>query len=661
MVGDSISFPIHTLHVNPMECAFTHGDKTIDKHNLPVTSMDMTQQLVALLDNRAHALGVQGKFEAAVKVAQQIIVHMPTLSTGYIRIANLYRMQGMQRHAIDAYAAGLHSVSPDDPRYLHLGDGMAGAKQQAEKRIDFVGLLPVEIVEDIVTLLPTEYRLRSLQVSKTWRKKVLECARAWRECNDYDVTDASMIAQVAPHVKHLTIGTGNEQTWSDYLISIMEGHFTKIRSFHLTVKFLPSKENIDSTMVALSRMDSTLTKLELNLGGTQNTPITLSHVLLAFPRLKSLIYTTTSRLVESIGNTSLLDENHELVDMELDSKYIAGKDILPLLQKCRHMRRLLLNGCNTTVLHAVDMSCPALEILGYNTRGNHVPELTQPTRQRTTFGLREFYTKNGSDPEFAAIILPLIRKNMATLKTVYMNISAWGLHELSSMYADLRLDSVDKLTFWGDDSGIIQPLILRSISSCTTLSHLSVSASHDIPGLVDALTALPRLESLELSHIWSSVGCTYLVRLFDAYAEDTRNIRPFRTISLGYCYVVTDAVLAALSKIRSLENITLSNLRNVSTRGIDAFMNELSNTGTANISLIEMDSIMDDQLIALGKMERLRSINLDELKNVTDYGITEVVNEAQVLRKLTLTRCNSVTLRAIAHAKQKIKAVVVNE
>ncbi|KAI8143355.1 hypothetical protein BJV82DRAFT_612435 [Fennellomyces sp. T-0311] len=651
-------FPIYNVDAKPAVIAFSNVGPAIDGHNYDraidfcsVAIQEIQRSLlVTALDHRAFALGMKGQFDAAVQDAMKVTTLEPTLATGYYRLSSLYIMQGKQIRAIEAYEHGLRCVSQSDPVYPLLLYGKQEAARQNLKRVDFVANLPSELANSILTEIPKPSIAACLSVSRIWRDRLLKCRRAWcsMTITDKDLQFAGFLSHFAIHVEDLTLNITSQQVWYRYVRSMRQGSFKRLNSLHLTKG---TTTCIDSGTIipmkaALYHMGTTLTRLTLHFGTTL-IKVTLSDVLSGLKNLKTLVYSTTTVFADIVGTFPLSAPHHALMDMDLKAESIAGEDITPFLQECPELCRLVLNGCNGNVLDVVDTSCPKLQILGYNS-GSKIPGLDPST------GLWKFQATSLRHGEPLAI-LSFIRRNMNTLRSVYLKVSSRGLEDLgNNAFHDLTLQNLERLTFWGEHTGIIQSLLIRSLSSCTTLSHLTVVKSHNLPSLIEPLLALPRLVYLNLSHITAAAGgggC--LLRLFNAYATDSTSGQPFESIRLRYCDAVTDEVLDALSNITTLKEITLEYLQNVSSRGIDAFFQKLGNT--TDIDLIRMGSITDRQLFVLSNVKGLERIRLESLSNVSDHGVLAMVEKAPLLHSLILIGRLSISPQAIARVKWLLK------
>ncbi|KAI8144405.1 hypothetical protein BJV82DRAFT_607229 [Fennellomyces sp. T-0311] len=667
-------FPEYHLDFDSVKNTFSKVRIAIDQCSygqavdLASATICQIQQLVlaTVLNHRAYARGMQGKFDEAIDDAQRVINYQPTIAMGYLQLGNLYRMQGKQSRAIDTFETGLRCVSTDNSQYTLMIEGKEAATKQNETRVDFLAKLPLEIVDDIIALLSQEHKSACVDVSTVWRRNVLRCSKAWVALTGDDGTGddplSNLLPFIAPHVEHLTVNTSSDYVWQRYLFGMRNRKFSKIQSLDLRESAMKhiTMDTITPVRHSLYRLGSTLTKVVLSHSMDQAT-ITISDILFGLSSLKCLVYRAIRKLSDSMGNFPLPIPHDALVDVQLHAETITQDALVPLLQHCSKIRRLVIDGCDANVLDAIDANnCPNLTILGYNTFTMSTPGLDQSDIGPGYSGLEKFFTMNRGDRQSVIAILSLIRRNMATLKEIYTNTSARECNDLLATYADLRLEKIEKLVFLSYDATVIQPLLLSSISSSVTLSHLSVSVSYDVPELVNILLGIPRLASLSLSNIWNAAAPAKLVELFETYAMDNQSTRAFTSIRLRHCASVTDDVLVALSQIHSLKNIVLIGLRNVSANGIDSFFRSLSGKSTTYISLGELDIITDDRITTLSDVKSLRCIHMDGLSYMTNQGIITMVDQIPLLSSLTLDTCSLITESAIQYAKRKVRNVIVN-
>ncbi|KAI8137596.1 hypothetical protein BJV82DRAFT_718013 [Fennellomyces sp. T-0311] len=644
-------------------------DQAVDLASIAIDNIQRLQLLTAL-DHRAYALGMKSKFDDAVKDAQDMIQHGPAIVTGYLRAGELYAMQGKYAYAISTYEKGLEKVSKEDPEYTRLIDAKKAAVEKNVRCVDFIACLPVEIGDDIIINLPEKSKAICLAVSRIWRTRIMGCRLAWVDLiNDdesADIVIATAVPHIAPYVEDLTITTENLQVWLRYLEYMENGSFSKVGSLEVTAAAAKhiSTNSVMSLTSVFWQMRYTLDELHLDFAWSA-VPISLVDILFYCTCLETLLFSTSSASLTAIlGELDFLDPHGALIDMELRTKSMTGEELEPLLEKCQKLRRLTLNGATPTVLDAVNRSCPNLEIFGFNPSFD-LPELYE-LKPKAESGLRAIYTANGGFGVPPGKFLPLIRKNMKTLETVYANLSQTETHtgdeesfdHLNTFYKDLKLENLEFLTYWTDTAGDIQPLVLRSISSCTNLTRLSAVDTPNIPALVETLLNLPPLETLELSHISATEGDESLVRLFKKYV--TLPNQKFRAFWFRYCHAITDSVLDAVAELKTLEEVTLTKLPNVSAKGIEEFLKKLGNKVT-EVKLIEMQCATDAHIDALCNLEGLKNVHLEYLTNVTDEGIRKLIDTVKSLRSLTLTECKSISKDTVLYAKRKIKKVEINE
>ena len=200
-------------------------------------------QLVALLDLRAHALGMKGYFGTAIQDAEEITRYAPEWSVGYLRLGNLLHMQGKQSVAVSLYEKALMKISRGDPVYHQLVQNKRKAEEKSKRHVDMVSLLPLEVVDSIFEYLPEKTKvIACMDVSKEWRAKIFQSRTIWRMIlNDFDHLDkrsASLVMRVIPHIAHhvkdLTIGPWNIEVEEMYFDYMEKGYFRRLKSLILT-------------------------------------------------------------------------------------------------------------------------------------------------------------------------------------------------------------------------------------------------------------------------------------------------------------------------------------------------------------------------------------------------------------------------------------------
>ncbi|KAI9495642.1 hypothetical protein BDB00DRAFT_870189 [Zychaea mexicana] len=608
----------------------------------------LQNHFLKILDASAHAYAMQGKPTCALVAAERIIDYSPRSAVGYIRKASIYSMYGNQRHAIAVYNDGVRMVeSSQEEQILCLTTAREEATKKNESRIDFMDILPTEIVNSVIKLLPKDTTVACLELSKVWRERILECTDAWRNLSVADTQEDTKLVDeaqyIGSHVEHLKLSTTSMSIRIKYLQALKEHHFKKIRSLELTVS-------------------DTLTSLTVEITNDLR-DITVAEILLSCNLLSNLIYQANSTIETCIGNFSMVSKNCGLTNLELKAKTINGPDIEEMLQSCQKLRRLVMNGCRTSVLGSINRCAPKLEILGYNTDVS-VPALKDLKKKTDSEepGLRVLYTNNGQAYVPTSAIFPLIYKSRYTLEELLAcltDLTAPEVQQFNTTYMYFKLPRVIKLNMW--PCAAIQPYLLRSIADSASLKHLCVIAPADIVELTRTIMNLGEpLVSFEIAHVQSINGRPSLIQLFERYARLSETQKSLESVIFRYCAEISDPVLSALSGIKTLSEVTLRGLAHVTTQGIHGLITKLSDQLT-RIELSGMNTITDDTMLVLGNLCNIYFIVLNDLKNVTDDGVRGLINKIpqRQLSKLTITikKCPLINDICIQHATQKVKAV----
>lgn len=193
--------------------------------------------LLAILDHRSYALMMLCKFDEAVKDAYDMITYKPTFPDGYLRLGELYQIQGKQRNAIEAYDMGLQSVEVDHPRYPQIVEGKELATKKSKTSVDFVSKLPVEIVDDIMSLVAFNRLSRCLAVSFNWRTKLFQCPKTWKSLRTGSGTSTdwttAIMPRVSANVENLIVDTTSLPVFQHYLRTMKSGSFEKLKTLRL--------------------------------------------------------------------------------------------------------------------------------------------------------------------------------------------------------------------------------------------------------------------------------------------------------------------------------------------------------------------------------------------------------------------------------------------
>ncbi|KAI9265136.1 hypothetical protein BDA99DRAFT_507852 [Phascolomyces articulosus] len=723
--NSSLTLSVQSIDFKAYQELFERLDKTIHHCQYRQVVHEATSainqlfesHLLVLFDIRAHANAMQGHYDAACSDVRKMIKCAPGLTAGYARKGMICSISGRHTRAIKAFDEGLQKITAttaDDREEIKREEKqqLVAKKEKSiamnNVAIDFLSILPNEIINEIIVQFPQETKMACLGVSQIWRRRVLECASTWKRLSfkkssfmDMDQWLINITPYIGSFVENLTIDCTSQQTLFACLEHINSGYFSKVQSLKMpansTCNFRPS--SIDTTLfTAFSQMNDTLTYLNMDLGNNKDT-ITLANIVQLCTNLTDLQFTNTPRLSTVVGDFSGVEYHGALVNLELKSFSITGQDIELVLQKCRSIRRLVMTGCNTSVLDPINMYATNLEILGYNP-SFQIPGLDEKKKDWKMNGLRMIYCNDGGPCVPTASLFPLIYKNRNTLEVVYAILSDLAqdqIQQFTTAYADFRLDHATSVAFWLFPS--IQSFLLRSIRHSTALARLHVTNVHDVDAFTQTLMDMPPLRKLSISHVHNNnnnneddndstsatIGTTTptnsssstttttgatvdtesdhstsLIRLLSRYAKISRLDQPsLESIKLRY-WDVNDSVLTTLADIKTLRMITLAGLNHVTTQGIQnliKLLSEQEQPQLSGIKLNRMKAVTNDVIIGLGDIKGIATIELDELHRITDKGIKSLIdNPNHRISKLKVKRCRFIGNKCLRYIKQKIKS-----
>ncbi|KAI9246690.1 hypothetical protein BDA99DRAFT_592290 [Phascolomyces articulosus] len=174
--------------------------------------IQVQSDFILVLDLRAHAFGMEGHFSEAVNDAEEMIRYAPTQAIGYLRLGQLFSMQEKQSAAIQIYEKSLAKVEKlddDDSSYAELIQKKKKAIEKSELRLDFITMLPLEIVNTIFEDFSERIMFRCMTVSTRWREILLNCPKAWAkvyhnhcyyEASVSQVGRTATILRALPHI-----------------------------------------------------------------------------------------------------------------------------------------------------------------------------------------------------------------------------------------------------------------------------------------------------------------------------------------------------------------------------------------------------------------------------------------------------------------------------
>ncbi len=159
---------------------------------------------------------------------------------------------------------------------------------------------------------------------------------------------------------------------------------------------------------------------------------------------------------------------------------------------------------------------------------------------------------------------------------------------------------------------------------------------------VARLASITSLEEIDLG------GCHLIT---DATPKALSVLPRLRVLSLGFCYQITDVSLEALGRTSSLEKLLLWSCEAISDRGITAIA-ELPKLSW--LELPELADISDDGVGALARTgSELTVLKFLQLDQISDRGVVGL-RQLSKLRRLQIEGCKHVTESAIEELQRAL-------
>ncbi|KAK4978496.1 NAPDH-dependent diflavin reductase [Elasticomyces elasticus] len=136
-----------------------------------------------LLDNRAATHAKLGNLENALKDARKAINAQRREATGYLRAGNVLQQMKRPVVALSVYKYGLRTISPTDQN-MHLLQAMhdkLSCLLSPPSAVDPFSVLPIELVEIVLSHLHFQQIVNCIRVSKEWKLLIHALPKIWSE------------------------------------------------------------------------------------------------------------------------------------------------------------------------------------------------------------------------------------------------------------------------------------------------------------------------------------------------------------------------------------------------------------------------------------------------------------------------------------------------
>ncbi|KAJ8658032.1 hypothetical protein O0I10_006303 [Lichtheimia ornata] len=487
-------------------CKF-HGDGNsfgyCRESTISTATKDIDQlacQLMEKLNERSTAMANGGQFQLALRDAEAIQFIYPSSSLGYLRAGTIYQQQGRQKEAVAIYQEGLVNVPSSDACYTSLQMQQADASNAANKRIDFISRLPLELVASgILPLVFHRCKLEAdvpcpyLYVSRTWRQRILNCNNLSFRLN-YGPMNSTLqfreLERFAPHVKKLRMDARRAVSYEDPLLIFGDFHFLNLTHFNLN--YAGYEDYIITS--ALRSVQHSLTHLKLYTEKNYTLGIDLDRVLDDCPNLVSLDLATWTILHLTVQHPKLTHLTLQIgIDPLPKDKMINVLSHLPSLV---FLDLFLLR--DHRFVTALSVYCPKMKILrcidevssGHDSYDERVDGL-----QKLYFGAQcddEPYDAHG-------VVIQILLEHKHSLDHVTLAGSitdASGGFDGPVMDSTFQFDRLQELVVDARNEELVKlalSIIHRSPHLCTiTMDHLT--ATDD--GVCNAVKRLPNLRMI---------------------------------------------------------------------------------------------------------------------------------------------------------------------
>ncbi|KAF3162813.1 hypothetical protein TWF225_011591 [Orbilia oligospora] len=143
--------------------------------------------LMGLLDTRAALYDKTEKLKLALKDAKTMMGQEKANPKGYLRAGKVLHRLDKADLAIEVYKLGIKHAEPSDPQLPRLKEILEKAQEKhnkvmraaAKKVYDPMQVLPLELLEMVLSYLPFQNIVAMQRVSKTWQRVISSNARFW--------------------------------------------------------------------------------------------------------------------------------------------------------------------------------------------------------------------------------------------------------------------------------------------------------------------------------------------------------------------------------------------------------------------------------------------------------------------------------------------------
>ncbi|KAI9497587.1 hypothetical protein BDB00DRAFT_803295 [Zychaea mexicana] len=548
-----------------------------------------------------------------------------------------------------------------------------------DKGVDFIAALPIELLSWVFAHVPNLQLVECMLVNKNWRTLVGDCREAWREVevsSSSGTLNNAMFFKVtqaaAGHIHRLELTDPGDQ-WIQLISECKTLHTLLIKSTRLSSSLL---------LQNLRKVSPTLKRLQLYIQAV-NDDIFVPVWSICTHLTHLALYVNQIRAIEdSFDNLPVLsDLVHLSLHVSVSAMVDMPRKLDSIFRACPNLE-YFENGlypCPTVLLERLRQRLPRLQHLfwkefplgakGWDRSAVSTSEelgsssLTITTSQR----LRTISMLLGArDVSQGYQICSFLAHSRSSLETVEIHGPLGiepeefrGWDAFSSLHGDcLRALTLKRLA-------IDTNTILSLLRQCRSLHAITLDQMPLIQDpFFDALLDLAHLEQLRIIRGCSRLTSDRLTYFLNNIAsqsgitgsdnndnKEQQHAPALKDIHLC-SHLISNASLAALANIQSIEKLQLSGNRSLAIGdALEVVARQLTNL--VEVRLITISACSDTFMINLSHLKRLERVELLALRQVSNDGVMALANNSSSLKYIAVRVCPMITQEAMTYAQQK--------
>ncbi|KAI9496056.1 hypothetical protein BDB00DRAFT_182457 [Zychaea mexicana] len=458
--------------------------------------------------------------------------------------------------------------------------------------------------------IDTKNLLRTLKISKTWHTRLSDCPGIWSTIRiqghlGFTEADLAQLAKISHHVENLELLDITDKHFCEgALVQIMRGTYKKLEKLEICDCKI---QNISNLILAVSRVASTLTKLDIS--DRENLPlIPFGTVLWMCQNLREFRYSHkvvySKQSLGSFGTPFMSSLTH----LELCMRGFRGDCLEEILPRCQKLRFLTLDGCRSSTFSLIHRCCPDLEILVFNQFHYQWTKSLLDDNSATRKGLRYAIVNLDDLSEF----VPYLNEHRETIEELGISMNFF---DNGSGFRDLgELSNLKRLEISYTDAHATLASLLQKSPSVESLTLIGCDLRN--VGIISAIETFKHLNNLKMVNKCDIIY-EDMQHLLQSFAQPLDGQR-LKDIALIEGSFMDDALLHMLLDIRSLTNITLSYCRRLTPQGINSFCENLSRLPDFHtFVMLGLRCVTDSTLACLYNVKTLKNVTLDSLAAIT--------------------------------------------